>query len=253
MRCCEIIVCPHSEKGERRQPRKRIKNYQPAFEQRERKHPKIHNEQVAEQKRRPLRDRFKREQIERRAHRHRSKPDPAGEKFRARFPRTLRPRRCCEKEHLKSGKYRHDNQHFVSSEIFFGNKERPDPGELHQCSSHGAESRKHIPALSLRKREQTDIEQRDVDEKSERVILTGRKQHRREKTTRDAEHSDDDRIQPDGEQERDGRDQRHQQKGWNETEEREVVIGSTRKRHGVEHKNSSRAERLRSDGVFFPS
>ena len=89
MRCCEIIVCPHSEKGERRQPRKRIKNYQPAFEQREREHPKIHNEQVAEQKRRPLRDRFKREQIERRAHRHRSKPDPAGEKFRARFSRTL--------------------------------------------------------------------------------------------------------------------------------------------------------------------
>src|SRR5436305_5262039 len=54
MRCCEIIVCPHSEKSERRQPRNCIKNYQPSFEQREREHPKIHNEQVAEQKRRPL-------------------------------------------------------------------------------------------------------------------------------------------------------------------------------------------------------
>src|SRR6266498_4114838 len=61
----EIIVCPHSEKDERRQPGKCIKNYQPAFEQRERKHPKIHNEQVAEQKRRPLRNRFERQQIKR--------------------------------------------------------------------------------------------------------------------------------------------------------------------------------------------
>src|SRR5256885_3322380 len=43
MRCCEIIVCPHSEKSECRQPRNCIKNYQPAFEQREREHPKIHN------------------------------------------------------------------------------------------------------------------------------------------------------------------------------------------------------------------
>src|SRR5206468_10008 len=42
-----------------------------------------------------------------------------------------------------------------------------------------------------------------------------------------------------------------QQKRRNETEECEVVIRSAGKRHSIEHKDSSRAERLRGDSVFL--
>ena len=131
MRRGEIMICPRGEKDECRQPRERIKNYQPAFEQRERENAKIDNKQIAEQKRRPLRDRFEREQIERRAHRDRGESQRAGKKLMIHSPGAPCPPNRCEKQPLKSGKHRHDNKHFVSSEILFGNKERRDPGELH--------------------------------------------------------------------------------------------------------------------------
>src|SRR4029077_7283108 len=62
----------------------------------------------------------------------------------------------------------------------------------------------------------------------------------------------DDGVQPNGKQKRDRCDQRHQQKRWNETEEREVIVSSTCKGDGVEHQDAGRAKRLRSDSVFFP-
>ena len=118
-----------------------------------------------------MRDRLEREQVKRRAHRDRGEPNGAGEKFTVDFCGPFRPRRRREKQRLKSGEHGHDNKDFVSGEIFFGNKERRDPGELHQRSSNRAQDGEHIPALSLPDSEQTDVEQRDVHEKSERMIL----------------------------------------------------------------------------------
>src|SRR5205814_7303573 len=89
-------------------------------------------------------------------------------------------------------------------------------------------------------------------EESERIVLVRREQDGREKSARDPEHGDDDSVQPHGKQKRDCCDQRHQQKRWNETKEREVIVTSTCKGHGIEHQNAGRAEGLRSDSIFFP-
>ena len=82
------------------------------------------------------------------------------------------PSHRCQKQPLKSGKHRHHNKDLIVGEIFFGNKEGRDPGKLHQGSSNRAQSRERTPALPLRDRKETDVEQRDVSEKSERMILT---------------------------------------------------------------------------------
>ena len=152
---------------------------------------------------------------------------------------------------MKSGEHRHDNEHFVAGEIFFGNEECSDPADLHQRSSSRAQNRQRIPPLPLRDREQTDVEQRDVNEESERMILAGRKQNRREKAPRKTENGDHDCTEPHREQKRDRGDQRHQQKRWEKTEECEVIIRAAGKRYGVEHKYPGGAKRLRSDRVFL--
>ena len=59
----------------------------------------------------------------------------------------------------------------LPAKYFSGTKNASDPGELHQRRSNRAQDRQRIPALPLRQREQTDIEQRDVTEKSERIVL----------------------------------------------------------------------------------
>ncbi len=168
----EMIGRPRGEQDECGKSRKRIKNKQPGFEQREREHAKIDNKQIGEQKRRPMRDRWERQQIKHRDYRDRGESQRAAEKFTARFPSALRPRHRREKQRLKSGKDCHDNKDFVSSEIFFGNKERRHPGELHKRSSNRAESRERTPPFSLSNPEETDVEQRDIAEESERMILT---------------------------------------------------------------------------------
>src|SRR5213079_2045082 len=141
-----------------------------------------------------------------------------------------------EKQGLKSREHRHDNEHFVAGEIFFGNEECSDPADLHQRSSSRTQNRQRIPLLPLRDREQTDVEQRDVNDESQRMILAGRKQNRGEKAPRKTENGDHDCTQPHREQKRDRGDQRHQQKRWEKTEECEVIIRAAGKRYGVEHK-----------------
>ena len=54
----QIRVRPRSEKNECSQPSEGINNSQSAFEQREREKAKIDNENIAEQKRWPVRDRW---------------------------------------------------------------------------------------------------------------------------------------------------------------------------------------------------
>ena len=59
----------------------------------------------------------------------------------------------------------------LPAKYFSGTKNAPTQANLHQRRSNRAQDRQRIPALSLRQREQTDIEQRDVTEKSERIVL----------------------------------------------------------------------------------
>src|SRR5205807_10087185 len=73
----------------------------------------------------------------------------------------------------------------------------------------------------------------------------------REKTAGNSEHGDNDRVQSNGEKKRDDRNQGHQQKCRNRSEEREVIIRSTCKSHRVEDEHARGAESLRGDGVFL--
>src|SRR5206468_2050072 len=120
-----------SEKNECSQPSEGINNSQSAFEQREREKAKIDNENIAEQERWPVCDRWKREQIKRREHRNCRESERAGKKLMIHFSGPLCPGYRCQKQSLKSDKDCHDNKNLVADEIFFGNKERRDPGELH--------------------------------------------------------------------------------------------------------------------------
>src|SRR6516165_6882509 len=199
-----------------------------------------------------MRDCLETKKVKRREHCDRSETNRAREKFGVRLSGALRPGCCGQKQRLKPNKHRHEDEDPVTGKIFLGNKERTDPGELRQRSSNRAQDRQRTPALPLCEREKSDIEERDVTEKSERIILVRRKQNRREKSTGNPEHSNDNRVQPHGKQERGCCDQRHQQKGWNQTKEREVIVSSTRKGDGVEHQDAGRAECLRGDSVFFP-
>src|SRR2546430_1538703 len=98
-------------------------------------------------------------------------------------------------------------------------------------------------------RDETKID--NEKEKTERMILSGGRQCRREKTAGNSEHGDDDRVQSNGEKKRDDGNQDHQQKCRNQSEEREVIIRSTCKSHRVEDENAGGTERLRGDGVFL--
>jgi hypothetical protein len=105
-----------------------------------------------------MRDCLKIKQVKRRQHRDRSETDRAREKFNIRLFGALCPRGRGQEQRLKPNKHRHENENSVAGEIFLGNKERPDPGELHQRCSNRAEDRERIPTLPLREREQTDVE-----------------------------------------------------------------------------------------------
>ena len=118
-----------------------------------------------------MRDRMETKQVKRREHCDRRETDRARRKCCVRFIGTLCPCGRGQEQRLKPNKHRHKDQDSVTGEIFLRNKERADPGELHQRRSNRAQDRQRIPALPLRQREQTDIEQRDVTEKSERIVL----------------------------------------------------------------------------------
>src|SRR3954463_7029477 len=96
--------------------------------------------------------------IERREYRDRRETDRTSEKLCVRFSGTLCPHARGQEQRLKSNKHHHKNEDFIAGEIFLRNKERADPGELHQRRSNRAKDRQRIPALSLRQREETDIE-----------------------------------------------------------------------------------------------
>src|SRR5882724_1305587 len=118
-----------------------------------------------------MRDCMETKQVKRREHRVRRETDRAREKCYVRFSGALCPCGRGQEQRLKPNKHSDEDEDSVSGEIFLRNKERADPGKLHQRSSNRAQDWQRIPALSLRQRKQTDIEQRDVTEKSERIVL----------------------------------------------------------------------------------
>src|SRR5437588_1362366 len=202
LRVSEIITCPRAQKGECGQPGQSFQNPESVFDQGQCDETKIDNEEVTQKNGRPLRDRLVREQVKRRRHGDRAKSERAGNKLSVHFSDALRPGAGAKKKCLESGEHRHENKDLVPGEIFFRNKEGRHPTDLHEDSSNRAENWKRIPAFPFRNRQQTNVEERDVNEKAEGMILSGGKQYRREKTAGNSEHRDDDRVQPNGQKNR---------------------------------------------------
>src|SRR5262249_20149529 len=122
---------PRTEKNEGGHSGHCLHNDELAFERRKLEHPNIYNKQIAEQQHRSLRDRLKREKVKGRAHRGCSEAKRAGEQLVVHFSGALCQGYTGEKQTLKTGKHRHHNKDLLAREIFFRNKERRHPGELH--------------------------------------------------------------------------------------------------------------------------
>ena len=73
----------------------------------------------------------------------------------------------------------------------------------------------------------------------------------REESAQHSENRDDEGVEPDGEKERRGCDERHQQESWNRPEEIKVINRTARERNAIEDDNSGRAQSLRKHGEMF--
>ena len=130
-------------------------------------------------------------------------------------------------------------------------KEISDPRDLHERCPNSTQDRKRAPFFAPRDGQQTDIEQRDVAEQSRRIVLSGGQKDWREKAAGDSENRDHERIHSHCEEKRRCRDERHQRKRWDQSEERKVVERSAGEGNGIENENAGRTQGLRGDDVFL--
>src|SRR5206468_2272611 len=89
--------------------------------------------------------------------------------------------------------------------IFFGDsqpeqsridqKEIDDPRDLHEHGSNSAKDPKRTPFVATRDGKQTDIEQRNVSEKSKLTVLSGGQKDRGQKAATNSANRDHERIQ----------------------------------------------------------
>ena len=122
---------------------------------------------------------------------------------------------------------------------------------MHEHRADSAQDRKGAPFFTPSNGQQTDIEQRNVAEQSKRIVLSGGQKDRCEKAAGDSENRDHERIHSHCEEKRRCRDERHQRKRWDQSEERKVVERSAREGNGIENENAGRTQGLRGDDVFL--
>src|SRR5437763_1013585 len=103
-------------------------------------------------------------------------------------------------------KHTHWNQCFVSGEVLSLEKEIADPRDLHEHGANSAQDRKRTPFIAPRDGKQTDIEHRDVSEKSKWIVLSGGQKDRGQKAATNSENRDHKRIQLHREEKRRWRD-----------------------------------------------
>ena len=115
------------------------------------------------------------------------------------------------------------------------------------CGERGEE----LPAAVERDEDQADVEDGDVSEEAKRVVLAGREQNGREKTTEHAEDGDDEGVEAHGDKKRRGGDERHEQERRDRPEEFKVVDRSARERDGVKRDDARGAQGMRERGKFL--
>lgn len=134
-----------------------------------------------------------------------------------------------------------------------GGEELIGPRDLQEHGAGGGERDEVRPAAMEGDGEQADIEESDVGEKADGVVLSGGNDERREEAAEETEDRDDLRVKANGEEERDGGDERHQGKRGERGEEREAIDDVRRERDGVEADDAGGAENVGGDAIFFAS
>src|SRR5262249_36756914 len=162
-------------------------------------------------------------------------------KPRARDRRWLtgRRRRAAEQDRREAGDREDQKDSHRQRQLARG--QEPDrPAPLIQRREPHAEQRQRTPLFPRRNPREADVQQQEVREQRHGAVLAGREQHRRREAAEQAEHRDEDRVAPDGEQYRnrgDQREQRERDSCWNQVPERvggEERREQDRDRGGVE-------------------
>ena len=109
----------------------------------------------------------------------------------------------------------------------------PTPGELGQRGAGRREQDEIIPALAQSDGGDANIQDRDVAEERGRIIDTGRKQDRREKSAEQTEDHDDLGVHADSQEKRRARHDRHGSKRGNELDQ--MIENMGRKNISVEN------------------
>src|SRR5262249_30554918 len=132
-------------------------------------------------------------------------------KPRARDRRRLtgRRRRATEQDRRKAGDREDQKDSHRQRQLARG--QEPDrPAPLIQRREPHAEQRQRTPLFPRGNPREADVQQQEVREQRHGAVLAGREQHRRREAAEQAEHRDEDRVAPDGEQYRNRGDQREQ-------------------------------------------
>src|SRR6516164_401850 len=119
----QVFARPCAEKNECSDARQNLNDREFSFDESYCQQTEVDDEQITEQKRRPIRDCPEIQQVKRREHRHRRETDRAREKCGVRLSGALCPRSRGQEQRLKTNKHCHENENSVACEIFLRNKE----------------------------------------------------------------------------------------------------------------------------------
>ena len=94
---------------------------------------------------------------------------------------------------------------------------------MHERGPGGGQRSQEMPAPVQRHHNEPGVEDGDVTEQAQRVVLVGVNQDRRKETAQHAEDGNHHGIEPNGDQEGGGGDERHQQEGRECSEKFKVI------------------------------
>ena len=115
---------------------------------------------------------------------------------------------------------------------------------MHYRGAEGRERGEKEPAAAQGDQDQPGVENGDVAEEAERVVLAGGNQDGGEEAAEHPENGNDHRVETDRQHESRDRNERHQEKGWDWSEELEFVNRVAGECDRVKDNDSGRAEGL---------
>ena len=108
------------------------------------------------------------------------------------------------------------------------------------------------PVLASCHKQKAGVEQSDITKEGERIVLTGGEKNRSQETARHSENGHKHGVQPNRQYKSGRRDQGHEQKSRDQSENRKMIVGATGKSDGIENQNAGGTKSLRRDRVLFP-